>query len=328
MTDITPSLPFESPLGSTTKNNDHIGIVIPCKVEQFGDFITGLIGKPQTVKGEVDGVFDVGVKDISNSWHLIHQRVTKQNDGTLASFEIRVTYDNGTSVSHKSVVDFESYYPTLPGKPEEIVLSFVYLIKFQDRQVPEKQEIDVVFNTSPNKNEKRQKWYAGGVIEWRIRHSERTWASDINGLLKNHANHCIAKGSGFWKWFRRYYEEVVHYFGVLVLASVVVNWLFSTFAFLETGPSYLQIAKYYTVSGVVLFLIYIFIGTLVRTVAVHLLIKKESFICLIDKDFDYKEKQRKKSFQSLVIYFISFIVASLSGVVGNYIYNLDWAKGF
>jgi len=327
MTEISLSDHDKNTDNESNRKNDDIGIVIPCKVEDFGKFLTGLISKPQTIKGELEGVFEIEDKEISNVFHLIDQRIKEQNEGSLAHFEIKVVYDDGTSISHKTISDFESYYPTAPAKPEEIVISFNYIIKFQNRTVPEKQEIEIVFNAEPNKSDGRNKWYAGGLIEWRINHTERTWAADMNGLLKNHAALCINTNSGFWKCLRRYYEEIIHYFSTVVFMTVLISWLFSTFEFLETTPSYIQLSKFYTVSLVVLGLLYIFLGTIIRIITIHLVVKKESYICLIDKDNEYKKNQKNKSVRRLMMYFISFGVAILAGVISSYIYNLGWARG-
>ena len=146
MTDVIA----EQPKAIDHESAGKIPMVIPCEVSEFGNFVMGLLGKPQTIKGQEEGVFDISPKDISNVYHLIDQRITKQNDGQLVHFEVKVIYDNGASVTHKRVEDFEAYYPTDNGFPVEIALSFHYLIKFNDRDVPEKQEINFVFSSNPN----------------------------------------------------------------------------------------------------------------------------------------------------------------------------------
>lgn len=322
-TQNNPSLPSNN----SNKNEDGFGILLPCRIEEFGEFVTKLIGKPQRLKGETDGVFTIRKNEVSNVYHLIDQRIKEQNEGSLAHFEIKVVYDNGTSISHKNIIDFESYYPTLPGRPEEIIIFFTYLIKFRNRDVPEKQEIEIAFSTVPNRSDKRQKWYAGGLIEWNINHTERTWASDMNGLLKNHAASCIESKSGFWKWLRRYYEEVSHNFGIIVFLLAAIFWLQTALNFLESNPTLTQLAQFYTISAIVLMSLYIIIGTIIRAITLYLIVKKESFICLIDKDETDRKKLTNKATRRLGIYVFSFILTISTGVIANIIYNLDWTKG-
>lgn len=311
---------------ASLRQNGKIPIVIPCDVSEFGDFITNLLSKPQTLKGEIEGVFNITPKNISNVYHLIDQRITKQNDAQLVHFEIKVVYDNGASVTHKKVEDFEKYYPIDNGFPSEVVLSFYYLIKFKDKEVPEKQEINFVFSANPNQNRERNKWYTSGLIEWNISHTERTWASDINGLLKTHAKNCMNKRSGFWSWLVKYYDEIMHYLGGIVICIAAVLWGTSTFGYLAKEPNIVAMAKYYTGSAIVFTVMYFSILIVSRLVAMQLIVRKESFICLVDKDFEEKTKRRKKATWRLGLYFLSLILNVAIGVIANMVYNSSWLQ--
>ena len=320
-------------LDDTSKKNEpdnNVAVVVPCKPSEFGNFLSNLLSKPQSLIGEKEGVFEIDNKAISNVYHLVDQRVKTQNKGTLANFEIKITYDNGTSVSHKSVGEFEKYYPTEPGIPNEAVLSFIYLVEFNGREAPEKQEIEIVFTTKPNRTiENRKKWYSSGVIQWSILHTERTWASDMNGLLKNHAKHCVDDNSGIWHFISKNYEEVTNYLATLIIVLFSIFWLLNTFEFLkenkDVGINIL--AHYYTFSAVCLFLLYAFLGTVVRLVTIHLIIQKESFICLVDKDFENKTQRKNKSKKRLVFYALSFVLNITAGIIASIAYNSGFALG-
>ena len=325
MTDLNAINPVDE--SNHMAKPDQIPMVIPCGVNEFGNFIMGLLSKPQHLKGEEEGIFEIGIKDIGNVFHLIDQRIKKQNGGSLVNFEIKVIYDNGTSISHKQVADFESYYPTENAKPIEAILSFNYLIKFNDKKVPEKQEITFIFSAEPNKSPERQKWYACGLIQWEILHSERTWAADINGLLKNHAANCMSKKSQLWSWFIRNYEEIQYYLGALIICTVVCLWASSTFAYLKSLPEIYSLFRYYTGSVAIFITMVFLINITVRVVSLRLVVKKESYICLIDKDFTDRDKQKSKSTFRVFIYAATVIINIGIGVVSNIVYNSNWLKG-
>jgi hypothetical protein len=50
----------------STENSDEYGILLPCTPEDFGDFVTGLLGKPQTIEKSIFGVFEVQRDDVAN----------------------------------------------------------------------------------------------------------------------------------------------------------------------------------------------------------------------------------------------------------------------
>lgn len=323
--EVEPNLngtPVEIDRPSTSHSRDNL--ILPCKLSDFGDFIMGLVSKDQTIKGELEGVFDIGAKEVSNVFHLIDQRIKSQNDGQLLYFEIKVVYNDGASVTHTTVSDFESYYPVDNGFPVEIAMSLHYLLQFKGRDIPEKQEIDFVFSTYPNRSPERQRWYVAGLIEWKISHTERTWAADINGLLKSHAAASIDKFSGFWAWVVKYYEEVVNYSAWLVTATFIIYWLINTHQYLDKTPDTIQVARYFSTSIALYILLGIFIGLIVRLVTVQLVVRRGSFICLVDKDKERRTKAKSKATGRFVIYIFSVLTQILIGIGVSLIISSDW----
>jgi hypothetical protein len=57
------------------ESNDHAAysLVLPCAPEEFTEFISGLLGKAQTIEQVFTGAFEVDKNDIVNTYHLVNQ---------------------------------------------------------------------------------------------------------------------------------------------------------------------------------------------------------------------------------------------------------------
>lgn len=177
-------------------------IALPCSTEDFGKFIGSLLGKPQTITGAERGAFEVRHEDIVSSFHLVNQRVHQQNDSQLIQFTVKLVFDDNSSVLLNSLDDFNAYSEVRPVVVTQAHLSWSFIVKFRDRDHPEKQEIDLSFLSSApgaialGESENVAfvpiaRLVSGGHITFRIRHTARTWGADIEGLLRGHAKHMI-----------------------------------------------------------------------------------------------------------------------------------------
>jgi hypothetical protein len=63
-------------------------VMIPCAQEDFATFISGLLGKPQTIGRTYKQPFVVDRKDIENFYHLVEQRVKQQNEASLFNLSL------------------------------------------------------------------------------------------------------------------------------------------------------------------------------------------------------------------------------------------------
>jgi hypothetical protein len=84
--------------------NAEYAFILPCKPEDFRDFVGGLLGRPQTITGIFFGPFEVNKSDIENFHHLVVQRVGQQNEGTLVQFTVSIVYDDESSVLLNSLM--------------------------------------------------------------------------------------------------------------------------------------------------------------------------------------------------------------------------------
>lgn len=133
---------------SVRPHDPRYSVLVPCPPEEFADFMSKLLGKPQVAEGRFRGPFNIELTDIENFYHLIQYRITEQNKGQLIQFTSNIHYDDGTSVEVESLVGLKTYSEVRPLVSTGVVLTWVYLVNFNNVPVPEKQQIEVNIDTS------------------------------------------------------------------------------------------------------------------------------------------------------------------------------------
>jgi hypothetical protein len=179
------------PVNEPNKPEGQYSIVIPCAPQDFGKFISGLLGQGQIIEGYVSDSFAVRREDIENLYHLVTQRVAQQNGGTLVQYTLRIGYDDDSSVQYSSLADFREYAEIKTRASVSYHAKWTFLIKFPDRDAPERQQVEVTFNSRsfllPNRVTTVFAPRMRPVgFHFRIEHTARTWGVDIESLLSNH----------------------------------------------------------------------------------------------------------------------------------------------
>jgi hypothetical protein len=179
-----------------THSSQRYAIALPCEPEQFSDFISRLLGKPQIVSRSFYDDFVIDMHGLENLHHLITQRVTQQNAGHIVQFTAEIIYNDNSSVTLNSFTDFAHYKEVRPLRTRKLILCWVFLLTFQGRGFPEKQQIDVVFDGSHDlplpgslaitDEPSLRKRLEIARISIRVSHTERTWGSDIETLISGH----------------------------------------------------------------------------------------------------------------------------------------------
>jgi hypothetical protein len=184
----------------TRPHDAEYGVLVPCQPEQFADFMSKLLGKPQVAEGRFFGSFDIELRDIENFYYLIEQRVTEQNKGRLVQFASNIYFDDGTSVEVESLSSLKVYSEVRPLVSTAVVLTWVYLVQFHNSAIPEKQQIEVNIYTKQHRQRQETVVHRYGIytervifgnnmeamISYRISYTGRTWGADIENLLKDH----------------------------------------------------------------------------------------------------------------------------------------------
>jgi hypothetical protein len=176
-------------------------VVLPCSQQHFKEFVSGLLGKPQTIERRFFGWYEISKNDLINIYHLVDQRVFQQNGGTLLQFSVKIVYQDQSSVLINSLQDFEVYAEIRPLISVSAHLSWTYLIQFQDKQYPEKQQIELSYITGLSEMDLRNfeidseedvigslpsKSSENGEFRLRINHTARSWGVDIEALISAH----------------------------------------------------------------------------------------------------------------------------------------------
>ena len=89
-------------------------VLLPCTPDEFREFLSGLLGKPQTIEKSIYGVFEVPHDAVANTFHLVDQRIDQQNEATLIQFTVWIEYDDNSSVLLNSLQDFLTYSEVRP----------------------------------------------------------------------------------------------------------------------------------------------------------------------------------------------------------------------
>lgn len=227
---------------------DEYAIVLPCDPAHFKDFVTGLLGKPQTIRKTFAGPFDVGRQDIENFYHLVNQRVTQQNEATLIQFSVRVVYDDQSSVLLNSIEDFVHYNEVRPIGSIAAHLSWSFLVRFQDREVPEKQQIDISINAvgyGPIFDADSDLLFVhrpgqSGLLGLRIHHTARTWGADIEALLTGHIQTLVKQTHPVRAFLIRHNEAAGLFVAAAFFLGAVASSLYTTQRFLSTQTGFVK----------------------------------------------------------------------------------------
>lgn len=184
-------------------------VVLPFNQEQFKEFITSLLGSPQSITKQTSGSFTIDFDDINNLHHLLMQRITQQNNGMLVRFGAVIVFSDNSTVEINSLPELLTYNEIRPIVSNDIHLTWDFLIHFPDKRIPEKQQIQIsILTYYENKSQKmldnlKIKWagYGAGAITFRIEYTARSWGADIEALLTNHVKSLLVEPSKFKKFF-------------------------------------------------------------------------------------------------------------------------------
>lgn len=169
-------------------------VTLPVPHEQLVSFISGLLGKPQTIGKRFKGPFILNYDNLLSIYALIEQRVRRQNNAELTQFSASMNFDDNSFIRLNSLEDLKLHNEIKPLACISLTLSWIYLVDFPQKSDPEKQQIDITF-TAPVKNKTGDKNVANvqfeeiffsnrwNGIRFSIDHTERTWANDIFSLL-------------------------------------------------------------------------------------------------------------------------------------------------
>ncbi|WP_225182347.1 hypothetical protein [Pectobacterium aroidearum] len=227
-------------LSIDNKNDTIFSVILPCEPKDFGDFISGLLGKPQTIEKDIYGVFSIEKNDIINTYHLIEQRINQQNDASLIQFTAKIFYNDSSSVQINSIDDFLTYNEIKKVICTSIELSWIYLINFKNKTSPEKQEItisfgnnrysDVYISTLPYS---KKRIIIKNGMSFSIRHTERTWGVDLESLIYNHLVNLVHPTNTYRDFIHTHHNKIGNTLAFFIFACSIISAYYTTINFIK-----------------------------------------------------------------------------------------------
>ena len=118
-------------------------ISLPLDENAFKEFIVSLLGQPETIEGYVEGAFEIDMGGLEYINSSIDSRIDKQNISSLLEFRAKLFFNDGSSTSFNGLKSFLEYSEIRPLICETFVFTWTYLVKFNNKQASEKQEISI-----------------------------------------------------------------------------------------------------------------------------------------------------------------------------------------
>lgn len=328
-------------------------MVLPCEPDQFRDFIAGLLGRPQTITRRLAGPFELNHANAENLFHLLEQRLNSQNGAQLIQFTARITFDDNSSVLLNTFEEFQAYREIKPLISTGAHFSWIYLIKFQDKKFPEKQQIDISFTTSSALQIVERGTFEiarrlGQSIRIQINHTNRTWGTDIESLLVGQLKTLIKSETGLRALVARWAGRIGFGVAALTFASTLAMAFQVTDGFINR---YLAAAKQFAdrdvatfeiiakkvdfltqviASGMwtryAFFIISAFIIALIVSIALGIMVgtnagaDRPSFVLLSERAVDARTIALKSYRNSWLIFLITLMGSLAISIAENYLF--------
>jgi hypothetical protein len=325
-------------------------LTLPFNEGQFKEFIKGLLGTPQTITKRIRGNFQMELKDLQNFYDLIDQRITQQNNGKLIQLKTQIYYSDDSSVILSSYEELITYNEVKPIISRAVKMTWSYLIQFADKTVPEKQEIELMIITSPQKNVIEVSgmpvaFLSSGQIHLTIQHTARSWGSDIESLLTNQINSILIKPNKF----KDYIQKNSQLIGLLTFAIFFLT-CFVTISITASNFNQNEITKTETViksaktldikvDAILNYLatnsqeqfskitnIYMFFSFFVALILAIWIAnlasnRIQSYLVLTREAKTAMEKSIKKGRNKFILFFVSIGVSIITKIVASYIFK-------
>jgi hypothetical protein len=332
-------------------------LILPFDEDVFKEFIKALLGQPQSITKRFSGCFNIEIDDITNLHNLLEQRIKQQNRASNIQFTARIIFSDDSSIKLNSIEELETYNEVKPIVSTAIHLSWDYLVQFEDKKMPEKQNVQFSIVTSHYHNpfhifdeedeDSSIFYFEGGFIEFTIKHTARTWGADIEALMTNYTKSILKEENVFKKYIRRYHGRISLASGaILFLISLIstywATWRFSNArlkeinSFIKAQPANQQAitakinfimlhmqtgdwSQFYF--RIFTFLIIALILSIIFGVWTEQTVKKRapSFLLLTNCSKTNKAKMLKKEAHSWRNFIVSVVANIIYGVISGYI---------
>lgn len=336
----------------TNDESDEKFIQVPIKQKDFGNFISNLLGQPESISGYESGSFIVNHEQLVNLHRLIEQRIKLQAQSTLVDFSALIRYDDAPERKITTASGFIHLSETRITTTKSVSLVMTYLVLFPGRPSPEKQEISIKFIVdsstivaSSDSVYERVFDYSGGLAVFEVSHTERTWGDDISALIDREVKTCFKPRS----FFQNNSGEIMFLSGIIIIslgifipdyiedllqkkeaASIIMHSLpdntsFASLAIdeklnlifdiIQPGAQLHKVETFYKILS-------LFCSMGILALFFYLVPKQKSHILITKKDYQERDIHDKKKRFGVLKVMASAITAVALGVLGNYSYYL------
>jgi len=207
-------------------------ISFPLDENAFKDFMTSLLGQPESIEGKVKGAFEINMGDFEYLNNLIDTRIAKQNLSSLLEFRAKLFFNDDSSISFNGTQNLLQYKELRPIICEGFVFTWSYLVKFNNKQASEKQEISIFSIKEDNSIDKKSKRISllsyfdiktsdkAPEINYSVRCTDKDWGIEITELIRRCVLKFIKVGSSPTIILR---QKIVENFKLVELSSLLLN---------------------------------------------------------------------------------------------------------
>jgi hypothetical protein len=283
---------------------------------------------------------------------MLNQRISQQNKSSLLSFSAQIFFSDESTVTLHSIEELRTYTEIRSINCKAIHISWDYMIQFEDKNYPEKQQINILIDTKgddlikfPNRS---FSFESEGLIRISINHTARTWAVDIESLLHQYFNSLIDKRGTFKKFLHNNSGTISLIAALCFFISIISISINTTNQFsLDTLASVnknlnnvnlstddrINFLSNYIAEGawnqftqkLVLFIIFGFLFSIVLLVALESILSKIVIsYCFINinNDLDKQKHELSKKEKSVWINLLGTIIISIiCGIIANYLFR-------
>jgi hypothetical protein len=329
-------------------------VTLPYTEEGFKDFISSLLGRGQEIEKVIRGNYDIDTTHLMNINNLLNQRIQQQNDSKLINFSAKMYFSDESTVSLHSIEELRTYNEIRPMICNAVHLSWDYLIQFNDKLHPEKQQINILFGTNGESFVRNghimvsDPFNKQGFIKISINHTARTWAVDIESILQQYFESMIDTKASVKKFI---YERsgwisfisALCFFIAIITITITTTDQFSSQTLAEVNKNLsdptltldkrINYISNYLAQGdwnqfsqkLVLFIIVgsvfsVILGVMVESILSSIKIGY-SFITINEVTKKYKQKVLKKAKHYWWKLLGTILIGISTGVIGNYVFQ-------
>lgn len=227
-------------------------VTLPVDKSHFQDFIKGLLGRPQALIKRIHGSFELGRAQLRQIDDLLQQRIQQQNSGCLVQFEARLGLSDDQVVIFNTLEDLLTYNVPRRVTSSTLDISWDYLVKFSDKENPEKQRIQLKVRAHYNaaSAEGEDIYYPAQarlgllfdqpLLLFRIEYTARTWGDDIESMLSRYLHSITCRPAGLPRFMMLHEEKIGLSIALLFYASIIYGCFQATWRFSQFNLSRVQ----------------------------------------------------------------------------------------